>query len=95
LEINANNHGPGGNGVRIVWHVSGDYTFKDDGIRPKDDSAAGWSSQFSGPGTGGSGKQFHWTDKNTDNNLYKYKITVYDKGGNPLSSDPGIQNGVQ
>jgi hypothetical protein len=88
------NHGAGGNGVILHWHVEGDYSFRDDGIQPKGDSVEGWPRQFDQPGTGGSGKEFHWRDKNTDTTKYTYKITVYDKDGVPHASDPAVQNGA-
>ena len=85
------NHGPGGQGVRIVWHLTAPgYMFNDDGITFKSESAGG---QFSAPGTGGAGADFHWTDKNTDTNPYGYQIKIYNRSTGEWSTlDPTIIN---
>lgn len=91
LEVVKGNYGPGGQGVRIVWHLTAPgYMFKDDGITFKSESAGG---QFSGPGTGGAGAEFHWTDRNRDEKSYGYQIKIYNRStGEWTTLDPTIIN---
>jgi hypothetical protein len=95
LPIDANNHGPNNQGVRIIWHiVENGYKFQDDGIQFKGANVGSAPTQFDQPGAGGDGKEFHYRDKNTDNKTYDYKITVHDANGNAIASDPSIVNGA-
>ena len=77
--------------VMIHWHLrNNDYEFKDDSIQFYDPAS---SDQFTGPGTSGSGAQFHYTNKNTRNGRFGYQIKVYNKRtGVWMTLDPAIVN---
>ena len=94
LLVLKDNHGQGGNGVRIIWHVTNpQYCMRDDSIQFYEDAAR---NQFRAPGTGGDGKEFHWTDANTDSSrhYYGYQLKVYNcRTGDWIPLDPGIWNG--
>jgi hypothetical protein len=85
------NHGAGGNGVMIIWHLnSGAYEFKDDSIQFYDPAYAG---QFDQLGKEGSGA-YHARDRNADGKKWGYLIKVYDRAtGYWYVVDPWIQNG--
>jgi len=92
LVLAAGNHGPGGNGVTLVWHVkTAGYEFKDDSIQFYDPN---FPRQFDQPGTGGSGAEYHIRDRNKDGKKWGYLVKVYDRStGYWYVVDPWIQNG--
>lgn len=81
----------GNQNVMMHWHLrNNDYEFRNDGIQFYDPASSG---QFSGPGTEGSGSQFHFTNKNTQRGSWGYQVKVYNKRtGTWIPLDPAIYN---
>lgn len=90
-EIAKGNHGVDNRGVAIQWHLTNpEYSFHPDSIAFYE---AHSTEQFSGPGVGARGDEFHYTDRNTDVHGYGYQIKVYNRRtGDWLTLDPYIWN---
>ena len=74
----------------IQWDIpqnqTGGWTFPATGI-----AISGNTGQFHGPGVVQQGKRFIWQDNNTDNQTYKYTVSVTN-GTSTLTLDPNIIN---